>query len=285
MRNVARGVVLAVAAMAATGCATHARAVPITMMPTRALMVHVEIDGKPFVMQVDTGANHSTITPVARRRLGIPRVYDAYARGAGGNIGKVEIVMLHETTIGDRRIHDLPVAVVSSLLGDDRSDGLLGQDVLAHFISELDLRNRRLVLHAADDTAWRTRDLIGVPYTTISGGLIRIDATLSGRPIAVVVDLGAQNSVASSAAAGDQVGIVSGWVNGSDGRDVEVTGLADAQIEVGELRFPAPRFIADLPVFAMLPIYDRPVMILGVDALATRKLVIQPHEQRLYVSN
>lgn len=265
-------------------CGAHTRAVPITMTPARALLVDVEIEGQPFALQLDTAANHTTITPGARRRLHAPAITEVRAHGAGGEIGRVDVVVLHHARIGDREIHDLPVAVIQALHGDGRSDGLLGQDVLASYVSEVDLPRRRLVLHLAADTAWRTADLVAVPYTAISGGLIRIDATLGGRAIAVVVDLGAASSIASTGAVGDQIGVTAGWSSGSDRRDVELTGLLGASIEVGELRFPAPRFIANLPVFAALPIYDRPVMILGVDALATRKLVIEPHERRIYIS-
>jgi aspartyl protease len=268
------------------GCGRPPTAMPITVTPHRELLVHVEMNGEPLVFQIDTGASKTSITPAARDRLQLTTELSTRGHGVGGPIDKVELASVYHVRLGDRQIHEIPVAVIDQVKArGSRLDGMLGQDVLAQYTSELDLRERRLTLHANDDRGWRTDDLVEVPYTTIEGGLIRIDVDLGDQPAAAILDLGSSRSIASWAAIGDHVASGIGSMIGADGHPVTVTGLRDVTIELGSVSLaPESVLVADLPVFDQLDIHDRPLMIIGVDALGSRKLVIAPREKRLYIS-
>lgn len=273
-------------AVAGFGCHPKPTSLPITVTPHRELLVNVEIDGQPLVFQLDTGASRTTITPAVRDRLRMHWGIPLSGHGAGGPIDEVELQRVRWAVVGDRHFERLTVAVVDvTKAGGSQLDGMLGQDVLSFWTSELDLRERRLVMHKYEDRSWRTDDLVEIPYTTIGNGLIRLDVQLHDQPTAAILDLGAGTTVASPRAIGDLVGLYLGTMVGADGHPVPTSGINDVTIELGGLELPAQTIlVADLPVFDRLGVTDRPLMILGVDALGTRKLVIAPREKRIYIS-
>jgi len=268
----------------ACGGVHAAPTIPITITDEREVLVPVVVDGHSFMFQLDTGASASAITPATRDRLGLPHGAHAETVAAGGSVDAEEVTV-HHLRVGDREVDPLRVAVMAiDAPGKATVDGVLGRDVLGSYIAEIDLAARRLVLHARDTTAWRTPDLVAIPFTD-DEGLIRIDARLGASDVAAIVDLGASSTVANprAGAAGDDV--AHGQAYGADGRAIEARVLPATTIQLAGLALAAPSIVvADLPVFATLHLADRPAVILGMDVLGARRLVIDAAAKRLYVS-
>jgi len=160
-------------------------------------------------------------------------------------------------------------------------------DVLGDYTTEVDLARRQLVLHPRNATAWRTPDLIPFSYHRLRGGQLWIDAEIAGRPVAAIIDLGANLSFANVRATPEreEAALVVRAVVGADRHVATFSAMLDVPVAVGELGLMAHALlIADLPIFDVVGLSDRPAMILGADVLGGRRMVIAPDEQRIYVS-
>jgi predicted aspartyl protease len=273
-----------VGALVMIGC-SHPRpkVAPIVLGPQRELLVPVVINGEPMTLQLDTGASTTTLTPRAKQRLGLNGGAPANGQGAGGALEHVELVLLYTTEVCDHLVRYLPAAIVDV----DNADGVLGMDVLGSYITEIDLAQHQLRLHKPWDTAWRTPDLEPVHYERLGGGQMRIEVVVEGRPVTAIVDLGANTSFANRRAAPDreEAGSLMTATVGADGHPATFATIHDVSVGVGDQTVVAAALlVGDLPIFGRFGVADRPAMILGADALATRRLVIDPREHQLYVS-
>jgi len=272
-----------VAALVVSGCSRVPKPAPIAIGPQHELLVAAIVNGERLTLQLDTGASMSAITPAVRERLHVVAARPSKGDGAAGPLEHVDIVVLHSTEIADHLVRWLPAAVVDI----EGADGVLGMDVLGEYITEVDLAQHRLLLHRRGDDTWRTPDLMPVRYQTLEGGQIRVDVVVEGRPATAILDLGANWSFANQRAAPDREEAAS-LMTAAVGLDRHVATFAamkDVPVVVGDQTVVASALlISDLPIFRSLGIADRPAMILGADALASRRIVIEPHEHQLYVS-
>src|SRR5262249_35246208 len=152
--------------------------------------------------------SETAITQATWKTLGLPHGKAAEASGAGGAIAGTEVGPLRELRIGGEAVRDLSGSgmALGEVGGDEGVGGSLGQDGLGRCVTEVDIPGRRLVLHPAGSTEWRTPELIGVEYTEAMG-LIRLAGALDGRPVAAILDLGAGATIANRRAAPEAVAI------------------------------------------------------------------------------
>jgi hypothetical protein len=263
----------------------------ITLGPNRELLIHALVNYKRLTLQLDTGASTTSLTPTARHLLqlwqSLPRIgRDAgLVRGAGGEIGRVEYVGVASMRLGSTVIRGVPAAVLDRGDGNE-IDGLLGMDVLGRYVLEVDLRAHRYALHRKA-AGLVSPDLVAVDYTPLIGAQIALPILVNGRPATAVFDLGASRTFANR-----RVGLTPDdehttitAVIGSDGNRLTFRPASDVRIGFGELALRAPSvWINDLPIFHTLGLADRPALILGTDALAGRRIVIDPFARRVYVS-
>jgi predicted aspartyl protease len=261
---------------------------PIVVSPYRELLVPAVIDGRQLTLMIDTGASTTTLTPRACNRL-LLNYYGLPGRGDGitGPIDDITLVKVGFLQIADHVVHQPYAAVVEMAAASRSIDGVLGMDVLGDYTTEVDLSRRQLILHPRSSTAWLTPDLIAFSYHRLRGGQLWIDASIDGRPVAAIIDLGANLSFANVRATPDreEAALVVRAVVGADRHIAQFAAMRDVPIVVGPLDLMARvLLIADLPIFDVVGLSDRPAMILGADLLRDRRLVIAPDEQRLYVS-
>jgi predicted aspartyl protease len=260
---------------------------PISFGPNRELLVGVHINGAPVVLQVDTGASKTALTSVAMAKLhleAIPMSNDG--QGAAGSIGKVQLVALMDTQLCGHQVHYLPGAVVDVDSGNGAIDGVLGMDVLGRYAAEIDLDRKVLSLHRKHDDAWRSGDLVGIAYARAQTGQIVVDAMLDGRPVRAILDVGANRSFASPAAApgGSDVARVITEAVGADGHATKFRALPQVPMAVGGIAMVVPSLlVAELPIFQRL-VGPGPAMIIGADVLDGRRIVIDPEDGRVYLS-
>jgi aspartyl protease len=279
-------VVFVAACGAAAGPGVRAAKAPLVLTDKAALTVPVEIDGHRFTFQLDTGASETAITQATWKTLGLPHGEAAESHGAGGAIAGTEVVPLRELRVGGEAVRDLRVSVMAldEVGAEEKLDGILGQDVLGRFVTEVDIPGRTLVLHPAGSTAWRTPELIGVDYTEAMG-LIRLGGALDGRPIAAILDLGAGATIANRRAAPEAVAVEGAAALGADGAALQMASAKTTKLAIGEVAFGVPQvFVSDLPVFGVLGLADEPAIILGMDLLASRRVVIDRQAKRVYIS-
>ncbi len=113
----------------------------------------VRLNGRgPFAFILDTGSSHSFISETMALELGAPAVAKSLVRSSIG-LAMRPIVRLDRLEVGSVSTTD----VLASLVPDDTLDpagriaGVIGQDVLASRRYTIDLADRRVIWHAADD--------------------------------------------------------------------------------------------------------------------------------------
>jgi len=102
------------------------------------------VNGAPSTLLLDTGASGVLISQRIAEKAGVEKVTDAHFSGIGdkqsvpGYLGYAKSLV-----IGDFEFHDCYVDVIDKNFNEN-SDGLLGANVFAHFMVELDFPNQKL---------------------------------------------------------------------------------------------------------------------------------------------
>jgi len=269
------------------GCTHVTRPETIAIGPAHEVLVPAIVNGTRLTLQLDTGASTTSLTPAARRLLGLRYSRPTNGGGAGGELANVEWVFLRTLKVAGEVAYLLPATVIDLDAGGGTIDGVLGMDVLDRYVVEIDLRARRLVLHREGDTSFRSPELVWASYAPLERGQITLGITVEGRPTTAILDLGANRTFANlraGLAPDDAEEIVSAAV-GADGHRIQFHAVSDVQIGFGELALKARSvWISDLPIFRTLGLADRPMVLLGTDVLAGRRIVIDPFVRRVYLS-
>ena len=150
---------------------------------------------------------------------------------------------------------------------------MLGLDGLRGQVMQLDFRTRRITVGAA---RWAADDPHTIVVTARSryGGLVLVDARAGRTPVYVILDTGAQGTVANEAL---RQRLIRRGPDKLDGRTevISVSGqVTPAQwaslpyVTFGGVGFEnLPVAFADLHTFARFDLADRPAMLLGMDVL------------------
>ena len=192
-----RGALFGGLASLGAGAAPGDIAIPIDVSGRRCV-VPVRLDGRVARMVLDTGAEISVITGAAMARFGLRR--DPWVgttlRGAGGLVERRANVDVGVAQLGGVKLIQHPpggglsLPVTSSDLGG--ADGLLGGDVLRHYVLDLDIPGGRLALHAPDNAQ---RGNSAVKLQLLRGDLLLAPVQLDGRTLTGLVDTGASVSL------------------------------------------------------------------------------------------
>ena len=237
------------------------------------LTVPVNIGGRgPYSFIVDTGSERTVIA----RELA-----DVLALGSGpvatvhsmSEVSRIPTVMIPALEVGRRTVARIfAPAIGRRTLG---ADGLLGIDSLRSQRVELDFLRRQMTVtpSRAPQEEWPA-DTIVVTARSRFGHLLLVDASFDGERIHVIVDTGAEVTVANNALRRrlerkgrlgtlrriELVSVTGGilTVDYSTARRVRI-----ASAEITNL----PVAFADVQPFRQLRLIDRPAILLGMDAL------------------
>src|ERR1700730_9639326 len=172
---------------------------PTTRDHIGRVVVPVMINGHgPFRFIVDTGANHSTISPELARRLGLTPseapsiVLDGITRTA-----QVSFVTIDRLQAGDLTSEGtaLPVVWAPLMAG---ADGILGAAGLAEKSLVIDFQRNRVAISRRIDSAVRENS-IKLHGFRLSHGLIALDARVGRVPVRAVIDTGADRTMGNLA--------------------------------------------------------------------------------------
>lgn len=229
-------------------------------------------DQGPFPFIVDTGATRSVVSSILAARLALPpgpqvRLHDI--SGAGG-VGTARVARM--------RVGPLETADVMAPSLDPRhigGQGIIGLDGLA---------DARLVIDFRDDAMTVTKasvrkepiapDEIVVTARRKFGQLILADADIDGQKVYVIVDSGAEFSIANSVLRRrlDRSGLMPPPVR------IQLTGVSGKPVDADLAYLPKMRIggfhIGNLPVafadvhpFRQFGLENKPAMLLGMDLL------------------
>lgn len=200
----------------------------------KRLTIPVMVNGQgPFDFVIDTGADRTVISEELAERLGLPASGTAKLHAMGGsatvNIVKIDSVAFSNVKSRQVRAAALPYRNVGA-------DGLLGIDSLKgqRIVMDFPANTMRVEPSTSPEAKIADGELIIVTARNRLGQLVMVDADAAGRPISVVVDTGAQNTVGN-----DRLrGLLERRVKGTEVKQVDM-------IDVLGKRTPADYTIVD----------------------------------------
>lgn len=239
-------------------------------------MLPVSLDGKIARMVLDTGAERSTVTraAAARLRLRPDRWVGTTLRGAGGLVEyfpNVDVAVARYRTARLAQRADatwLSLAVTDADLGG--ADGLLGADILRHFVVDVDLRRSRVALQipGAPERSG------GIPLQPLPQWLVLAPVRADGHELIALVDTGASVSLINARGL-HRLGLNPDRI--LDGTAVYAHGIGGVSparpLRLGALQIGALK-VADISVLAEpvpQPAYD---MLLGMDVLGQQRFIL-----------
>ncbi|MFN3991045.1 MAG: retroviral-like aspartic protease family protein [Erythrobacter sp.] len=237
--------------------------------PDRRLTLPVMIDGNgPFQFMVDTGSQATAIAREVNAALALPPAGRANLLGMA-SMRPVDLVAIARLDVGQHQIED----VAAPLLERENigADGIIGLDSLQDFRVLIDFREPSIALQDMR-VAKGKRDgfEIIVRARQQSGQLLITNALVEGISTTVIIDTGAQTSMANLALREKlrrkrAAEVITTDVNGVDlvGHIAMVRSLKIDALRLSNI----PLTFADSPVFAALGLADTPVLALGMQHL------------------
>lgn len=231
--------------------------------------VPVLIDGAgPFDFMIDTGSEATALTHEINIGLALPPQGNAILVGMASRRA-VDIVEVDALTVGRHTVTDL----VSPLLyrGHVGADGIIGLDTLQDFRVLIDFREETIALEntRAEKGSRRGFEII-VRARPRLGQLLLTDARVEGVRATVIIDTGAQMSLANTALRDRLRTKRSREITATDVNGVDIIGelavVRDLRIEGLTIK-DVPLAFADPPAFEALGLADQPVISLGMQHL------------------
>lgn len=231
----------------------------------------VKIAGQgPLQFLVDTGADRTTVSRELAERLQLQAGPPVLLHGVAGVV-EAQTAQLPLLEVGDRRLIDVIAPVLAE--ADLGAEGLLGIDSLKDQRLLLDFKRTRMVIQGGRRFHTDPAEVV-VKAKSRFGQLTLVDAWLEREPIVVIIDSGAESTIANGAfrdrvtrlrrkAIGGNVEVLSVTGQSAWGDGASIPSMKLGQFTVRNL----PVIYADLHTFARWGVQDEPAMLLGVDVL------------------
>jgi predicted aspartyl protease len=267
---------------------------PTTRDHIGRVVVPVMINGRgPFRFIVDTGANHSTISPGLARSLGLQpaEVPSIILDGITGT-AQVSFVTIDRLQAGDLTIEStaLPVVWAPVMAG---ADGILGAAAITEKSLLIDFQRNRVTISRGVEAALRANSM-KVHAVRLAGGLMTLETRVGGVPVRAVIDTGAERTLGNLAL---RNALHERRTHGVLAMMTTVYG-ATKDTEPGEIQIVPPIVIDSLRItdvamvfgefhiFKVWGMQDQPAMIIGMDVLGTvASLSIDFKNQDVYVGS
>jgi predicted aspartyl protease len=235
------------------------------------MTVMVRVDGRgPYPFVVDTGADRTVISSELAGKLGLKPGEPVMLHGTAG-ADLTPTARIDDLDIGARQVRDvLAPTLGGAALG---ADGMLGIDSLSDQRMVMDFRHGDMSI--GPSRGWDFgADVIVVRAKSRYGQLILVDAAMNGRPLKVIIDSGAQNTIGNLALERMVENMHASPINAPaevisvSGRSTPARFAVLPRVRIGEARLSnVPIAFADLHTFAQFGMNDGPAMLLGMDVL------------------
>ncbi|OYX91040.1 MAG: peptidase A2A, partial [Caulobacter sp. 35-67-4] len=243
--------------------------------PDDRLTVEVTLNGVgPFQFIVDSGAGRSVLSETLANRLALAQGPDILVHGISGSI-IARTAKVAQLMVGDARLSNVNLPV----LPPERvgADGFLGVDILEGRNVIMDFRKRKLEVRRSRSPF----DLVRLPREVSVmaddrfGRLTVADCRVAGARALAFVDSGGGVSIGNKALSR---AIATRRRRHDDVRSAQLL-TASGEVTVGEYRIApsltlgdlrmtnVPMAFADLHIFDVWGLNDRPALLLGVDIL------------------
>lgn len=267
---------------------------PRWVAPTRRdqigrIWAPVVINGRgPFRLVLDTGASHSAVTALVAMALGadMSKSPPVVMRGVTG-FATVPTIRVDSLSVGDLSVDQTELPIVPDALGG--AEGILGSEGLAGKRVFIDFRHDKIdIAYSKNERAGR--GFVNIPFHSIRGTLVVVDAVIGGIRTKAIIDTGGQATIANMA-----LREALRWNTYSRGTKDEITG-ATKDVQEGEL-IPAPAIelgsvqirdpgvtFADMYIFKQWHLTGTPAILIGMDTLGLLDTLIidyRRHELQL----
>jgi predicted aspartyl protease len=261
---------------------------PRFVAPTRRdqigrIWAPVFINGRgPFRLVLDTGASHSAITAMVALALGIPtdRSPPVTLRGVTGS-ATVPTIRVDTLSVGDVAVDSPMLPIVPDAMGG--AEGILGSEGLTNKRIFIDFRHDRITIAYSRGERAGT-DFVRIPFHSLHGQLIIVDAKVGQVRVKAIIDTGGQTTVANLAlrnALGHRGGrgrpdqIIGATMVAEDGEII-----ATPAIELGTIKMvDAGITFADLYIFKQWKLTREPAILIGMDALGVLDALVIDYRQ------
>lgn len=274
-----RHTILAIALAAAANAALAE--VPLSIAASGHATVPVELDGHGvFGFVLDTGAEGTAIYSPFEVQQGLALRDDVTE--LQGQTGRTAV---HLADLPALIVDGLRVAGVDAVVLEPRADGvplpgIIGLDVFGGALLDFDLPRGRAQFHPSGSAAEGLGRVEAVTAAITTGGLLTFPVSIGPVEAVAVLDTGARKTRinwqlgrllgldAATLPAGD---VIQGATN-----NAIVTSEATVHgVRFGGVRLEsAPALVADLPVFEIFGVADRPAIVFGLDWLTETRLVV-----------
>jgi Aspartyl protease len=268
---------------------------PRYVSPTRRdqigrIWAPVVINGRgPFRLVLDTGASHSAITALVALALGIPTDQSppVILRGVTGS-ATVPTIRVDSLSIGDLSVDQAVLPIVPDALGG--AEGVLGSEGLLGKRVFIDFRHDQIDI-AFSKNERSGRGFVSVPFHSVRGTLVVVDAVVGGVRTKAIIDTGGQATIANLAlkdALNHNRSLMHGRIDEIVGatKDVQKGELMNTPaIELGDIRISDPDVTyGDLYIFRQWKMTSQPAILIGMDTLGLLDTLIidyRRHELQL----
>ncbi|MBV7265045.1 aspartyl protease family protein [Erythrobacter ani] len=234
----------------------------------RRMTIPVTIEGSgPYNFMIDTGSQATAVTHHINKSLDLTHVGRAQLVGMA-SIRPVDVVEVNNLVVGTHTIHNISAPVLNrAYLG---ADGIIGLDSLQDFRVLIDFRKDTISLEDITKKHSRAGFEIIVNARQKLGQLLITDALVEGVRATVIIDTGAQASLANNALREKIRTKRSQEVLTMDVNGVEMVGDLSfvRTLDIHGLSLQnVPLAFADAPAFEALGLKDKPVLSLGMQHL------------------
>lgn len=241
------------------------------------MRVAVEINGKgPFHFVVDTGADRSVLADSTAQALGLAVANPVLLAGIVRTV-PAQTVDVANIAFGPVRRENLRLPVLPR--SELEADGYLGIDLIQGTRVILDFKNSEIIVSdplPAYFSIFRQPGITVLPATGNSGHLRMARCRVNRHGVAAFVDTGAQSTMGNEALY--RMLLEDNPETVSRGGSIELIGLTGGSAvghlitphlaEIGTLSImDAPIAIADLQVFTLWEVQDRPALLIGMNWL------------------
>lgn len=259
---------------------------PFAARRASLVTLEVAVGGEPVVALLDSGAQYSVIDEAWAEARALPAVLApplvAYGVGGGPQLGRGASV---DVTVGALTLSQLKLARLE--LGPIvKASGvdiplILGQDVLAALVADIDFPRRRVALRRPASVVLPD-GAVAAP-TRKDGRALHARVLLEGAPLEVLVDTGASGALALTTATAEAAGLAGRPAR--PGNSIVLGGVAEARVVTAEsLSFAGERLEdVDVYIFPAPPIPGFPPGLLGVEALRSARAFLDCGQGRLHL--
>lgn len=262
-------------------------AAPTSLDRIGRVLAPVMVNGQgPFRFVVDTGANRTAISARLARALGLEPDPSAQVEVHGvTGVSVVPAVTGTRIVIGDLTLEPRRLPVLQNAVFAD-ADGILGIEGLQKSRLEVDFTNDEVVIRRSNGRRAPPGYLV-VRARLAFGGLLVFKGRVGRVRADIILDTGAQHTIGNGALqyallrSMPQQAYATASVTGATPGVIPGIALAAPAIAIGEAQLhDVIVTFADLHVFSLWNLRDRPALVIGMDALGTVERFVVDYRRR-----